>query len=295
MRRAVDWVDAFTTQPFGGNGCAVVHDAADLDTATCCAFVRETSLVECTFVGPPSDTSADVKVRYFLASHEIPFAGHPTVATATSLWDRGILTTSPMRFETGAGIIIVEVRETDNGPVFTMTQAAPQFGATADPATVAEIYGLSASDVVGVPQVVSTGLGFTIAVLSNRDAMDRAVLNHELLRAHCAKLGAPDGTMLEPYVITLTGATDAGDTFGRLLMLPPSPAEDPFTGSATGAAAAYLWKHGMIERPHYVAEQGHGMGRPGQAQVEIVGAKGAPELICVGGQGHILMSGELRL
>lgn len=295
MRRAVDWVDAFTAQPFGGNGCAVVHDAADLDSDTCCAFVRETSLVECTFVGPLSDASADVKVRYFLASHEIPFAGHPTVATAASLWDRGILTTSPMRFETGAGIITVDVRETETGPVFTMTQAAPQFGASADPAAVAEIYGLSASDIVGTPQVVSTGLGFTITVLSSRDALERAVMDHDLLHAHCAELGVPDGTMLEPYLITLNGATDAGDTFGRLLMLPPSPAEDPFTGSATGAAAAYLWKHGLIDRPTYAAEQGHGMGRPGQAQVEIVGAKGAPELIRVGGQGHILMSGELRL
>ena len=26
-----DWVDAFTETPFGGNACAVVHGAADLD------------------------------------------------------------------------------------------------------------------------------------------------------------------------------------------------------------------------------------------------------------------------
>lgn len=296
MRRPVDWVDAFTSKPFGGNGCAVVHDAADLDAETCCAFVRETSLVECTFVGPPSDPArADVHVRYFLASHEIPFAGHPTVATAASLWARGILTTSPMRFETGAGIITVDVIQAEGGPLFTMTQAPPQFGPVADPAVVAEIYGLEPTDVVGIPQVVSTGLGFTITVLASRDAVQRAVLNHDLLRKHCAGLGAPDGTMLEPYLITLEGATPAGDTFGRLLMLPPSPAEDPFTGSATGAAAAYLWKHGMIETSTYVAEQGHGMGRPGQAHVEIIGPAGHPETVRVGGQAHILMSGELLL
>lgn len=296
MRRPVDWVDAFTSEPFGGNGCAVVHDAADLDAETCCKFVRETSLVECTFVGPPKDPlTADVHVRYFLASHEIPFAGHPTVATAASLWARGILTQSPMRFETGAGVITVDVTEADGGPLFTMTQAVPQFGPTSDPKSVAEIYGLSVSDVVGIPQVVSTGLGFTITVLASREAVQRATLNHDLLRAHCARLGAPDGTMLEPYLITLAGATSQGDTFGRLLMLPPSPPEDPFTGSATGAAAAYLWRHGLIEKPTYVAEQGHDMGRPGQAHVEIIGAARQPETIRVGGQAHILMSGELRL
>ncbi|MEO0381721.1 MAG: PhzF family phenazine biosynthesis protein, partial [Pseudomonadota bacterium] len=66
----VDWVDAFTDVPFGGNGCAVVHGGATLSAETAMAFVRETSLVECTFTGP-SDV-ADIRVRYFLASREIP-------------------------------------------------------------------------------------------------------------------------------------------------------------------------------------------------------------------------------
>ena len=60
---SVDWVDAFTDRPFGGNGCAVVHDAGTLSAATCMEFVRETSLVECTFL-EPSDV-ADVRVRYY--------------------------------------------------------------------------------------------------------------------------------------------------------------------------------------------------------------------------------------
>ena len=87
MQYDVDWVDAFSDRAFGGNGCAVVHGAAGLDDATCMAFVRETSLVECTFLGP-SDV-ADVRVRYFLASREIPFAGHPTVASVAALRHRG--------------------------------------------------------------------------------------------------------------------------------------------------------------------------------------------------------------
>lgn len=61
-----DWVDAFSDRAFGGNGCAVVHGGAVLSQDVCMAFVRETSLVECTFTGP-SDV-ADIRVRYFLAS-----------------------------------------------------------------------------------------------------------------------------------------------------------------------------------------------------------------------------------
>ena len=82
-----DWVDAFSGQAFGGNGCAVVHAFGDVSEDVACAYVRETSLVECTFTGP-SDV-ADVRVRYFLADREIPFAGHPTLATVVAMRRRG--------------------------------------------------------------------------------------------------------------------------------------------------------------------------------------------------------------
>lgn len=292
MKRPVDWVDAFTRVPMGGNGCAVVHDAAGMDDGTCRRFVRETSLVECTFLEPSS--VADVKVRYFLASHEIPFAGHPTVATAASLHHRGLLPRPRVSFETGAGIIEVDIVEGSTGPTYTMTQAKPEFGQSVEPGPVAAIYGLSEKDVLGTPQLVSTGLGFVITVLKSLDVLRRAMLNIDALKAHCAALGVPDGTMLEPYLVALEGVDD-GDTFARLLMVPPSPYEDPFTGSATGATAAYLWRHGFIERPRYVAEQGHDMGRPGRAEVEVLGPREAPDAVRVGGQAHVLMSGVLDL
>ena len=84
-----DWVDAFTDQVFGGNGCAVVHGGAGLPDELCMAYVRETSLVECTFTGPSE--VADFKVKYYLASREIPFAGHPTIATVAALRHRGLI------------------------------------------------------------------------------------------------------------------------------------------------------------------------------------------------------------
>ena len=101
--------------------------------------------------------------------------------------------------------------------------------------------------------------------------------------------------MAEPFLVTLKGATEAGDTFSRLLMAPPSPPEDPFTGSATGAMAAYLWKHGLMAKDSFVAEQGHDMGRPGQATVTRVGPSDAMTGIKVAGHGHVLMRGQVDL
>ncbi|WP_299647932.1 PhzF family phenazine biosynthesis protein [uncultured Tateyamaria sp.] len=285
----VDWVDAFTDKAFGGNGCAVVHDGAGLDDATCMEFVRETSLVECTFTGP-SDV-ADIRVRYFLASRQIPFAGHPTVATVAALRHRGLISHGPLTLETGAGIVPVEM----SGTSVRMTQIAPTFGARPDAALVAAVGGLSADDIIHPPRVTSTGLPFTITVLKDRATLERAQFNLGAFQTYLEALGVHGTDVMEPFWCTLEGATDQGDTFARLLMAPPSPAEDPFTGSATGAMAAYLWSEGLIESPNFVAEQGHGLGRPGQAKVEVLGPRDAIAGVVVEGRAHVLMSGTLYL
>lgn len=288
----VDWVDAFTNQPFGGNGCAVVHDAAHLDDATCMRFVRETSLVECTFLGPSE--VADMRVRYFLASGEIPFAGHPTVATVASLRHRGVAPGDRLTLETGAGIVPVEIGAGD-APWITMTQVAPRFGDTLLHEFVAHVVGLAPDDIISEPQITSTGLPFVVALVKDRATLMRAYLDVDALDELARVTGARGPDMLEPYLITREGWTDEGDTFARLMLAPPSPPEDPFTGSATGAAAAYLWHHGLIDSPRYTAEQGHGMDRPGQARVEVLGPREAITGVNVSGQAHVLMSGSLYL
>ncbi|KIC30418.1 PhzF family phenazine biosynthesis protein [Leisingera sp. ANG-S5] len=284
-----DWVDAFSDRAFGGNGCAVVHGGAHLPVEVCTAYVRETSLVECTFTGP-SDV-ADVKVRYFLASREIPFAGHPTIATVAAMRDRGLFQGDSITLETGAGIVPVRL----DGDLIEMTQVAPEFGPFADPELVAAAVSLPVEAIVGQPQKVSTGLPFCVTVLRDRAALEAAELNLEALAVLGKSLGADGIDMMEPFLVTLEGATAAGDTFSRLLMAPPSPPEDPFTGSATGAMASYLWKHGLMEKAEFTAEQGHGLGRPGQARVARIGAPDAIEGVRVAGEGFVLMRGTVDL
>ena len=284
-----DWVDAFASSAFGGNGCAVVHDGAILSDATCMSYVRETSLVECTFTGP-SDV-ADLRVKYYLASREIPFAGHPTIATVAALKHRGKIGEGSLTLETGAGIVEIDV----SGDLITMTQVAPSFGVEVPSDLVAAVGGIDPSDIISPPQVVSTGLPFCITVLKDRETLERVSLNAKAMNDYFAHLGQEDDDMMEPYWIALDGATDAGDTYARLLLVPPSPPEDPFTGSATGAAASYLWSRGLIDKPSYVAEQGHGIGRPGMAQVEVLGPPQAITGVRVGGRGIVVMSGKAYL
>ncbi len=284
-----DWVDAFSDRPFGGNGCAVVYEGAGLSEKTCTAYVRETSLAECTFTGP-SDV-ADIRVRYYLASREIPFAGHPTIATVAAMRSRGMVTGDTLTLETGAGIVSIRL----DGDEIEMTQIAPEFRAVVPADLVADCVGLDADAIISPPQIVSTGLPFCVTILRDHATLRQAKLNVDALRRLAESQGYSSTDMMEPFLVTLQGATDAGDTFSRLLMAPPSLPEDPFTGSATGAMAAYLWKYGLMDKDCFIAEQGHDMGRPGQATVTRVGPPDAMTGIKVAGKGFVLMRGQVDL
>ena len=291
MRYQTDWVDAFASEAFAGNGCAVVHDAGGLSDEICIKFVRETSLSECTFV--EHSTKADAKVRYFLASGEIPFAGHPTVATVLSLLHRGKIAGGPLTLETGAGIIPICIDLSAGRPKVMMTQIAPEFGPVIDAKTVADIGTIDAADIIAPPQIVSTGLPFCIAVVKDHEVLRNLEINAQSLEK--AREKHPSSSWMEPFWVSLQGISEEADTFSRLLMLPPNPAEDPFTGSATGAMAAYLWHNGLIKKPSLIAEQGHWMDRPGQAHVTVLGPAEAITGVEVAGSGHVLMSGQLLL
>ena len=58
-------VDVFTDVPFKGNPVAVVLEGKDLSSAEMQAIANWTNLSETTFVLPPSDPSADYRLRIF--------------------------------------------------------------------------------------------------------------------------------------------------------------------------------------------------------------------------------------
>ena len=76
--RTFKQVDVFTDQPYFGNPLAVVMDGSGLDVAQMQRFANWTHLSETTFLLPPTDASADYRVRIFTPDRELNFAGHPT-------------------------------------------------------------------------------------------------------------------------------------------------------------------------------------------------------------------------
>lgn len=288
-------VDAFTDRPLAGNACAVVFDADALDEGTMLALAREMNLSETAFV--LESRLADHRARYFTPAEEIPLAGHPTIATVYALAHSGRLRLSGehtrVTLELRAGVIEVDVQARGGAiTCITMTQRKPSFGATYGSAQVLALFGLEAGDLLeNAPiQTVSTGTPQLMVPLRGLAALRRVHLD---VRAYAGFRAAAD--FFSPHLFCLEGATPAGRTFARHFGVPPDTLEDPFTGSATGGMAAYLWRYGLIDAPRFVAEQGHWMGRPGRAEVEVVGPREDIESVRVGGSAVPVLEGRLTL
>ena len=81
-------VDVFTETALAGNALAVVMNTRGLSTERMEAIAREFNLSETTFVErrPAEVERAEgVRVRVFTTAEELPFAGHPTLGTASVL------------------------------------------------------------------------------------------------------------------------------------------------------------------------------------------------------------------
>jgi trans-2,3-dihydro-3-hydroxyanthranilate isomerase len=272
-----------------------LFDTDDLDDQTMQRIAFEMNLSETAFVR--RSQVADFGARYFTPAEEIPLAGHPTIATVFALVDfsrlplKGEHTTITLELKVGP--IPVEIFAQD-GRVqrIVMTQKKPQFLATYDPAQVMPIFGLSPTDLLPeVPiQTVSTGTPQLMIPLRNHEALRRLKVDP----AAYSKLRA-EADFFSPHLFCLGGVTEKGHTFARQPCVPPDTTEDPFTGSATGGMAAYLWRYGLLEQPTFIAEQGHWLGRPGQAVVEVVGPREDIEKVKEGGQAVGVIRGSLSL
>lgn len=287
-------LDAFTTTPFAGNPCAVLPQAEGLTTEQMQAIARETNLPETAFVFP-SD-KASYRVRYFTPRHEVPFAGHPTIATSYLL---ALLEMVPLQepvttitLEFNVGVLPVDIRVENHAPVQAiMTQQLPVFGGQLPAEEIAAALGLQVSDLRSdcPAQVVSTGVPFLIVPALNVDVLGKMKVDRDLLYASLQKVGVNAA-----FVFCLGGFAADADTHARFID-PKSAMEDPFTGSASGSMGAYIIHHGLKPGPFLQIEQGHFVDRPGRGTLEIVQHDGKISAVRLAGAAVKVMEGQVNL
>ena len=286
-------VDAFTSRPYAGNGCAVVFDAGMLTDGEMLAIAREMGQAETSFVRDIRGHTATL--RFFTPAEEIPLAGHPTIATLHALLATGRVgadgaTVFEVLLKAGRVTVTLE-RRPDGGMRLAMRQPSPVFLRRYAADIVAPAFGLVPADLRSdVPtETVSTGTPMLMVALRTHEALRRAVLDVPRFLALKA-----EGDFFSPHLFCLGGATAEGDTFARQFGVFPDLPEDAATGSATGSMAAFLWHHGLISTPRFVAEQGHWMHRPSRIEVEIEGARDAITAVTIAGTAVITAEGTLR-
>ena len=251
-------VDVFTETALMGNGLAVVIDTNGLSTDRMQAIAREFNLSETTFI-QRRDTSLEkregVRVRIFTTQEELPFAGHPTLGTASvlKLHMPEVLVDDTIRLALNVGT--VPVRFKSNSLFGEMTQRDPEFGQPLDKVEVARLCGLQPDDLHATvpPQVVSTGTAFAIVALRSAEPLARLRVDQEPATQYLREHG---GRWF--YVMGPTG----GDRPGWRTRMQFYGGEDPATGSAAGCAISYLVGHNIVPAGQQIhVRQGVEIGR----------------------------------
>jgi trans-2,3-dihydro-3-hydroxyanthranilate isomerase len=254
--------DVFTDRPLVGNQLAIFLDAGALSDAEMQALACETNLSETTFIcrrDADVERERGVRVRIFTTEEELPFAGHPTLGTAATI--RSVFPefagAERVVLDLNVGQVPVVFDGAHSGPraVFgEMTQPTPRFGQEHDPALLAPVLGLEASDFAEEwkPQTVSTGMPFAIVILRSIEALGRLRVDAKASERY---LRSSDAKFFYTIAPESEGLWRARMQFYN--------GEDPATGSAAGCAISYLVKHRIVtagERLHM--RQGIEMGRP---------------------------------
>jgi PhzF family phenazine biosynthesis protein len=251
MLRRFSQVDAFTTVAYHGNPCAVVLDGDGLDAERMQRFAHWTNLSETTFVLPPTDTGADYRVRIFTPVAELPFAGHPTLATCHA-WLEGGGAPAGDEIVQECGIGLVHIRRTPEGLGF----AAPPLirSGLVDESLVLRIAGILGIDRGAIvdAQWADNGPGWVAVLLEDADAV-------LAIKPSFADL---DIGVVGPHP---PGAETA---FEVRAFFPKDGAmvEDPVTGSLNASLAEWLLRSGRATAP-YVASQGAALGRSGRVYI----------------------------
>jgi trans-2,3-dihydro-3-hydroxyanthranilate isomerase len=261
-----------------GNPLCVIEDGSGLEPAQMQALARQMNLSETTFILPSKRAAA--LVRIFTPSYEMPFAGHPTLGTAHVARALG-LGGNQLGLEMRAGIIPV----TSNGDHWTLRAAAASSRLVdAQPAELARLLGLEASDVGFQPLWVKAGREQLVIPLTSEAAVRRVSPRAELFE----KLKSADGAG-QVYLFASTGAKKILSRF----FFPDGAAilEDPATGSACANLGA--WFIAMGRRPPLAFEvsQGEFVGRPSLLHLEV----NADNEVFVGGEVVELGSGILNI
>lgn len=273
--------DVFTKRPFGGNQLAIIPDARGLDGEAMQRITAEFNYSETTFVLPPPQGSDCIaEVRIFTPTNEIPFAGHPNVGTAWAVASLGELFGRPtgdsFAFHEKAGRVDCLIRR-EAGEIVSASIKAPQPLSTGRDVDIDAVAACASLPTAAIeqsrhkPLQASVGLFFAIAEVSSLEALGQARPNTTAFaEADPVYRVGEDHFCL--FLYTRVGG-DSRHLRARMFAPLNNIPEDPATGSASAAAAAFLAQLEGSDTADFIIEQGVEMGRSSRLELSVRGSE----------------------
>ncbi|RMF84654.1 MAG: PhzF family phenazine biosynthesis protein [Nitrospinota bacterium] len=286
-------VNVFAEEKFTGNHLAVVLHVRRLSDTVLQQIARE--IGPAAFILSDQQNKGGYRVRIFTPNQELAFSGHPVLGAAYIIQKeilRAPVRTVELHLPAGPVQVALFYDEQEMVDHLSMQQQEATFGRTFERGEIAALCHLSSVDIDDrYPiQEVSTGLPFIIVPLKTLEAIRRAKivegLYHDLIQHTDAKallLFCPE--TYNPWHHFHVRV------FAGYYGVP----EDPGTGSANGAFAAYLVKHrylGQAQIAGIQVEQGYLMERPSLLRLEAIEREGRIT-VAVGGRVIMVARGVL--
>jgi trans-2,3-dihydro-3-hydroxyanthranilate isomerase len=262
MRRmgyAFRLVNVFTVDDdrFSGNPLCVFEDARGLTDAQMQAIARQMNLSETTFVLPAEREGVDARVRIFTPGFEMPFAGHPTLGTASVVGaERDRVTLEMM-----AGLVPV----TREGPAWTLRAARPPETrkVSASPGELASMLDLPDEAIAGEALWVSTGVEQLVIPLASVEHVRAARPVPSLLERWGYSTARNEA-------MAYVWAEDPGEWAVRFFFTANGAClEDPATGSACANLGGWWIATGRPLPMSATLRQGSAVGRPSRLGLRV--------------------------
>jgi len=291
-------IDAFTSKAFAGNPAAVVLSGDRLTETQMQGIAREMNLSETAFVLSPSNQNADLRIRWFTPTNEVPLCGHATIAGFHALAEGNFYGMKkngsyPFHLETASGILDVLVVK-DNGKVAVkFALPMPHFVKNQHLKTeFNSSLGVQDGDFdKRLPSVACINAYLPVRRLSVLYDMRpdfplmKKILSRKRLLGVC---------------VFSTETVDRSSAFHSRFFAPNDGInEDPVTGSANGPLGVYMVEQGLVGKSdgliEMTGEQGDVIGRPGRVKVEVHVDHGKPASVAIIGRAVTVLEGTLTL
>lgn len=309
-------VDAFTEIPLTGNPTGVVVDASGLTEKEMQIVAAEMAVPETAFILPPSVKNADLRIRWFTPTMEVPLCGHATIASFHALAEDGLAGMTGegvYRFtlETGSGALPVTVEKGQTSVDVWFGLNLPSFQrASVQKLDVMRILNISLDEFETRMPIVADRylyvpvrrLHTVFALNPNTFALSQFLANRNL-SGLC--------------VFTTETVDRESSVHSRFFAPNVGINEDPVTGSANGPLGVYLFENGVLTengaRARHaskqanerggeeekmltiIAEQGDAIGRKGRVYVRLLSRGDRVSSVSIGGRAVTVFNGEMRV